>query len=160
MGVKGTSDKTSEIIFLKKTTNPTELNEATWQTADTCRRLIRHLQFCCLTCWKWRDKAWGNVTWDRKICEDKPHRLLGLELKSQQKEIFGSNKCVPLETTIKGILVTEHVYENSLQYQTSQVPILSGVIMLLSVPGTVLDNEIAFAFREVTFSYHAFNCQA
>lgn len=60
----------------------------------------------------------------------------------------------------EGILVTEHVHENSLQYQTSQVPILSGIIMLLSVPGTVLDNEIAFAFKEVTFSHQAFNCQA
>lgn len=60
----------------------------------------------------------------------------------------------------KGILVTEHVYENSLRYQSSQVPILSGIIMLLSVPGTVLDNEIAFAFTEVTFSHQAFNCQA
>lgn len=60
----------------------------------------------------------------------------------------------------EGILVTENVHENSLQYQTSQVPILSGIIMLLSVPGTVLDNEIAFAFKGVTFSHQAFNCQA
>lgn len=52
VGVKGTSDKTSEIIFLENT-NPTDLNGATWQTPDTCRRLIRlwrkDLQFCCLT---------------------------------------------------------------------------------------------------------------
>lgn len=60
----------------------------------------------------------------------------------------------------KGILVTEHVCENSLQYETSQVPILSGIIMLLSVPRTVLDNEIPFVFKEVTFSHQAFNCQA
>lgn len=51
-----------------------------------------------------------------------------------------------------------HVYENSLWYQPSQVPILSGIVMLLNVPGTVLDNEIAFAFREVTFSQQAFSC--
>lgn len=56
--------------------------------------------------------------------------------------------------------MTVHVYENSLQYQTSQVPILSGIVMPLSVPGTVLDNEIAFVFKEVTFSHQAFSCRA
>lgn len=56
--------------------------------------------------------------------------------------------------------MTVHVDENSLQYQTSQVPILSGIITLPSVSGTVLDNEIAFAFKEVTFSHQAFSCWA
>lgn len=34
-------------------------------------------------------------------------------------------------------------YKNSLWYQPSQVPVLSGIVMLLNVPGTVLDNEIS-----------------
>lgn len=51
MGVKATTDRTSEIIFLEETTYPTDLNGAAWQMPDICIRLMglrrKDLQFCC-----------------------------------------------------------------------------------------------------------------
>lgn len=79
-----------------------------------------------------------------------------LESKCQQKGDFESNKCKCLEN-IKWISGDS---ENSLWYQASQVPNLSGIVMLLSVPGTILDNAIAFAFKAVTYSQQVFSCWA
>lgn len=60
-----------DIVFLEETTNPTDLNGATWQIPDTCTGLIRlrrkYLQFCCPTPWKWKHKAWAKVTWDSVV---------------------------------------------------------------------------------------------
>lgn len=68
VGVKGTSDRISKMIFLEKTTNPTNLNGAAWQTPDTCKLLLnfrrKDWQFCCLTSWELKDRPQIYVTWD------------------------------------------------------------------------------------------------
>lgn len=75
----------------------------------------------------------------------KCHKLsvLGKKCQNSRKDILNPANESLWRLPYNGILEFACDYKNSLWYQPSQVPVLSGIVMLLSVPGTVLDNEIS-----------------